>query len=170
MTPAAHKLSLSHYRGDDNFKIKKDFKPQKVDMKPSGLWVSVDGEYDWPEWCRAEDFNLANLEYRFKVELAPEANLLVIDSPLDLLDFTKQHGKPIIPGHSGSYQGIDWPTLAKSYDGIIIAPYQWSCRLLHETFWYYGWDCASGCIWNPNAIAGMSLMTPMKIKRITKAA
>ena len=22
-----------------------------------------------------------------------------------------------------------------------------------ELFWYYGWDCASGCIWDPAAVA-----------------
>ena len=48
---------------------------------------------------------------------------------------------------------IDWPAVATDYPGLIIAPYQWSCRMSEFTRWYYGWDCASGCIWNADAIA-----------------
>lgn len=36
--------------------------------------------------------------------------------------------------------------VAKDYDGIEIAPYQESLR--YDLEWYYGWDVASGCIWN----------------------
>jgi len=36
--------------------------------------------------------------------------------------------------------------VSKEYDGIEIAPYQWDARL--SLIWYYGWDVASGCIWN----------------------
>jgi len=49
---------------------------------------------------------------------------------------------------------INWPAVAEKYDGIIIAPYIWQRRLSDnpDHFWYYGWDCASGCIWNTEVI------------------
>lgn len=48
---------------------------------------------------------------------------------------------------------LDWAAIGKLYDGIIIAPYLWERRLNGGAMWYYGWDCASGCIWNPRAIS-----------------
>lgn len=47
---------------------------------------------------------------------------------------------------------IDWVKVKPLYDGIIITPYQWRCRLDPDIFWYYSWDCASGCIWNLETI------------------
>jgi hypothetical protein len=29
----------------------------------------------------------------------------------------------------------------------------WECRLDPAAAWYYGWDCASGCVWNLEVIA-----------------
>jgi hypothetical protein len=51
----------------------------------------------------------------------------------------------------GRMSYIDWPRVAERFDGVIIAPYQWKHRL--ELMWYYGWDCASGCIWNARAVS-----------------
>ncbi|QBI98814.1 hypothetical protein SEA_BOBBY_184 [Mycobacterium phage Bobby] len=48
---------------------------------------------------------------------------------------------------------IDWGKVAADYGGIIIAPYQWSRRM--DPHWYYTWDCASGCIWNLEAIESL---------------
>ena len=49
---------------------------------------------------------------------------------------------------------LDFLKVMDEYDGIIIAPYQYSCRLMNSsTAWYYGWDCASGCIWNLGCIS-----------------
>ena len=52
---------------------------------------------------------------------------------------------------------IDWPKVAERYDGIIIAPYQWS-RRLDGPMWYYGWDCASGCVWRARAVLELKSM------------
>ena len=43
----------------------------------------------------------------------------------------------------------DWKLIAQEFDGIEIAPYQWEIRMDYNFFWYYGWDCASGCLWRP---------------------
>ena len=47
---------------------------------------------------------------------------------------------------------IDWNRVAKKYQGIIITPYIWERRLTTTCTWYYGWDVASGCIWDNKAI------------------
>lgn len=44
---------------------------------------------------------------------------------------------------------IRWPLVASLYDGILIPRYLWSIRFRN---WYYGWDCASGCVWNTDVI------------------
>ena len=47
---------------------------------------------------------------------------------------------------------IDWTAVGKNHDAIVIAPYIWE-RRLDGPMWYYGWDCASGCVWNATAVA-----------------
>lgn len=53
---------------------------------------------------------------------------------------------------------LDWLKVKQKYQGIIIAPYQWKCRMAQETKWYYGWDCASGCIWDLDCIDEFKLI------------
>ncbi len=119
--------------------------------KPNGLWVSVDGNGDgWKEWCVGEDFNTKNLAIAHLIELAKDANILRLTSDADLFSFTKEYQ---ILGERRYDIKINWVRIGQEYQGIIIAPYCWECRLDDRTFWYYGWDCASGCIWDAKAIA-----------------
>ena len=64
---------------------------------------------------------------------------------------------------------IDWAEVASKYDGIIISPYQWSLRLDMEMMWYYGWDCASGCIWNISAIKELKEVQNGKARTVRKS-
>lgn len=48
--------------------------------KPTGYWVSVQGEDDWPTWCRENEFFLGGLTHAYEVTLAPDANVLMLDS------------------------------------------------------------------------------------------
>jgi hypothetical protein len=58
---------------------------------------------------------------------------------------------------------IDWMRVAEKHEGILIAPYLGERLTEPNEFleshkeewwrWYYSWDCASGCIWNPNAVS-----------------
>jgi len=119
--------------------------------KPKGFWVSVEGEDDWASWCKAEDFGIAPLAHLVKT--SPDANLLTLNSSADIRDFTLTFGKQ---GRFSELRlEIDWRKVAEQFQGIVIAPYQWSCRLAPETSWYYIWDCASGCIWDCSAIEGI---------------
>lgn len=120
------------------------------DMKPRGLWVSVPGgDPCWREWCESESFGDIDKCIEHEVHLSPDANILWLRSPSNILEFHREYERELYAG--SSYNVIDWKSVASRYDGIIITPYQWSLRLDGRCRWYYGWDCASGCIWNGEA-------------------
>jgi hypothetical protein len=127
--------------------------------KPRGLWVSDEEDYGWRDWCRDENFRPERFKYVYKVELSEDANILYLRSPIAIDSFTREYsaGKAKMPFSEHEFdRGIDWLTVSKKYDGIIITPYQWSRRMEMHCQWYYGWDCASGCIWNMKAIKGVT--------------
>ncbi len=119
-------------------------------QKPYGFWISVEGADDWKSWCESEGFGGDRLVMETEIELAEDASILWLRSREELIAFTKTYGVDI--GMFYSCQAIDWHRVASEYQGIVIAPYQWSSRLDTFTSWYYGWDCASGCIWDVDAI------------------
>ena len=123
-------------------------------MKPTGLWVSVDGEDDWPEWCQRESYDGCG-SYHYRVIL-DVAHVLVIDTNAALREFDTWWRCEFNGDSYLTY--IDWVGMAREYAGILIAPYQWDARL--DLIWYYGWDCASGCIWDPAAVIGLEQMPP----------
>jgi hypothetical protein len=128
-------------------------------MKPKGLWVSdEDAECSWRWWCIEENFRLDMLTHVHEVTLSNTANVLILETPGLVRDFGRefvvQHGP-----HAGGHiiMMLDWVRVIQRWHGLIITPYQWDCRLDHDCFWYYGWDCASGVIWEPTAIGSVIL-------------
>ncbi len=124
----------------------------QLDMKPAGLWYSCEGNEDgWSDWCRAEDFNVERLQPQLLLEL-DWSKVLAIRTVEEIDAFHEKYGQirtPDIP----SWQVIDWPRVAEEgWGGIEIAPYQWERRLDGAARWYYSWDCASGCVWEPRAV------------------
>lgn len=131
----------------------------RTNMKPHGLWLSVAGEDDWKTWCEGENFALDCLACVSEIELHPRAKILRIADAAGIDALTQDYGRELLPGTALAYKGvIDWRALAQHYDGIIIAPYVWSRRLDMDATWYCGWDCASGCIWRPRAIAEIRMI------------
>ena len=132
--------------------------------KPYGLWVSVedyDDSQNWFSWCIAEEYEIPSLKYRHIVKLNKNAKILWLSTNQEIIDFSlkytahdpKEYAKLIAPRIRPNYiYSINWNAIIEKYDGIIIAPYSWECRLNPITSWYYGWDCASGCIWNTECI------------------
>ena len=55
---------------------------------------------------------------------------------------------------------INWSRVEEDYQGIVICPYQDKNRMEH--LWYYSWDHASGCIWNPELISNVHYLTQIK--------
>ena len=121
-------------------------------LKPHGLWLSVCGEYDWKWWCEKANYKLRDLLCPHDVVLVHDARILRLNGAYDIDKFTKKY--------SGAhpdlkhYKLIDWNVVANRYQGIIIVPYVWERRF--SPFWYYGWDCASGCIWDKTAIESIT--------------
>lgn len=120
--------------------------------KPQGLWVSVEGDDGWREWCIGEDWNLESLTHEHDVTLADDARLLWIGTVAAHDAFTCEFGKV---GHG--LMLIRWPDVAARWQGIVIAPYIYARRSDLGAYWYWGWDCASGCIWDARAIAAITL-------------
>jgi hypothetical protein len=122
-------------------------------LKPQGLWISDESDYGWKEWCEinAPDF-LGSRSY--EITLDDNANVLYLRTVEDILAFSYCYRMDIndIFNHSEYTIAIDWLTLSNEYDGIIITPYQWECRIGCPAVWYYCWDVSSGCIWNAKAI------------------
>ncbi len=125
--------------------------------KPHGFWVSVDeGERGWAEWCRSEEYRLGALSHVHDVKLRRDANVLVLSSAYDLDEFTAGFAVQTQDFFASTY--ILWHRVAALYSGIIIAPYIWARRLDgRASGWYYGWDCASGCIWDASVVESITL-------------
>lgn len=124
--------------------------------KPRGLWLSAEDDtpesHGWKDWCEGEAFWLDNLKWRTEITLHPDANVLRLATAQEIVAFSDRYCDLPYPLHDW----VNWPRVVPLYQGIIIAPYQWRLRLEHGMIWYYGWDCASGCIWDLAAIDSVS--------------
>lgn len=126
--------------------------------KPRGSWITDDSGHNWRAWCEAEQRDLDRLQYAHEVVLN-ERDILFVRSAAELDAFTRRWGgTDVIVPENG--QAIDWSSLAKAYDGIVIAPFISVREPDHETNWYYYcWEFASGCIWNERAILEIKPLT-----------
>jgi hypothetical protein len=117
-------------------KILEKKKYTQVDgMKPNGFWYGF-GE-EWIDWTKTE---MPEWVGKYIYEVKIPNNVLKITSYKELLQFNEEFKTEQIM--------IDWKKVASKYDGIEIVPYQQKARM--NLLWYYGWDIASGCIWNLN--------------------
>ncbi len=117
--------------------------------KPYGLWVSDDNAVqDWLSWVKGENFNVNKYIVKNKITINKQAKILLLSDFDDLVHFTANFKFE----NPNSWTGIKWQKVEKIYDGILITPYIWKGRFNNKTPWYYGWDCASRCIWNHKAI------------------
>jgi hypothetical protein len=139
---------------------------QRVGPKPNGLWVSVGDS--WKQWSECEEFRLDNLAQVSEVVLKEDALVLHISTYGQLQDFAREYRAPS-PEWSRSDSSymqsywMDWARVASEFQGILIAPYSWSAR--HDYMWYNGWDCASGCIWDAEALDMVLPMTHEDVMR-----
>lgn len=133
---------------------------QSPGMKPCGFWIS-DGDA-WAEWCSEAEFDERGLAHCSRVTLVADANVLHIGTTAEFLDFTTRYAHAELNDRVAvGVAYIDWPVVASTYDGIMITPYRNDCHFLRpETFWYYGWDVASGCVWN---LAAIDAVEPLEL-------
>lgn len=142
-------VKLIHYSDQPLTQIRSAAQNSEPELhgKPNGLWVSVGNA--WSDWCRNNNFSLGELAH--EVHLADDPNILWITKASELDAFNSRFGEPST--WFKSIHVLRWAQVAEQYDGIIISPYIWSRRLELSCHWYYGWDCACGCIWNARAIS-----------------
>lgn len=116
---------------------------QEIGSKPRGLWYGIGPS--WINWVRSQmpEWELNNV---FKIDIDID-KILKISNSDELLAFNKEYGTT-----SQFYNVIDWSRVASEYGGIEISPYNHKLRMSREVFWYYGWDVASGCIWDDGVI------------------
>lgn len=115
--------------------------------KPQGLWYGFGNA--WIKWVRSEMPEWEG-NYLYEVDLGG-SNILVLKTVGDMISFYKRFSggkkKGYMSGFGGAYDiPIQWDNVSKKYDGIEIPKYFNSLRMVMT--WYYGWDIASGCIWN----------------------
>ena len=148
-----------HWRFDPD----RTYPMPKPDMKPRGLWLSVDN--DWRRWCEGDGMEdwVRGPEYGF--EFIDAGRVLMLTTAQDIDRFTdafvnrhpeddgmrRWYEQREITRNSGNYidqYRLNWGVLASEFAGILIAPYIWERRLSPHTSWYYPWDAASACIWD----------------------
>jgi hypothetical protein len=144
-------VRLIHFSADPVVEIWPVLQDPRPTPKPRGLWVSDEDDYGWRSWCTGEQFRLDRLAHAYEVKLTADANILRITDVegIDALTARYAHRE----GDEYGYR-LNWAAVAEQYQGILITPYQWGRRLSLQGGWYHGWDCASGCIWDSEAIAG----------------
>lgn len=122
-------------------------------IKPQGLWYSCgDAWLSWIMGSIANHYKRYQHAYLLKLRTY---RMRMIHTLEDFADFEETYGNI----ESGS---IRWPEVYEDYAGVEICPYQGSRRWAHSSMWYYSWDVASGCVWNPAAVEDV---IPIKLPR-----
>lgn len=132
---------------------------QKIGLKPKGLWYGLD--MAWIEWCAGEMPGWLEKHVWYEVEV-DITRLLILGAEAELDNFRREFGREPWT-RSRSEVGIendyiDWPAVASRWSGVEITDYDWGLR--SECLWYYAWDCASGCVWDPCAVTGVRDIEP----------
>lgn len=160
-------LRLRHYSAEPLGEIRSVSQVGRNLRKPGGLWVSVhNARNNWPQWCKSEDYGLASLANEHEIILADTANVCWLKNAKEIDKFTKQY-----VAHEHKYNNkeyimyLDWVKVSSVYQGLIISPYCYSRRLEDHTIWYYGWDCASGCVWDASAISSVRPINHTRVAR-----
>lgn len=121
----------------------------KTDLKPPGLWYSAGDTDIWPDWCKTERFRLEWLRYSHALEVDLN-RVLLIDTVAKLDEFQAAYGEDLYERPRLS-DYIAWHEVAKHFAGVEIAPYFWE-RRMDGGLWYRSWDCASGVLWDLDAL------------------
>jgi hypothetical protein len=132
---------------------------QQIERKPLGMWYGFNDS--WISWCLSEEPCWLT-PYIYEVVLN-EDRILKISGEKEFDEFEAAYGQrdeffdKFVPSFDVGFRDkIDYTRLvAEGHHGIEINPYLWSRRL--KRMWYYGWDCASGCVWNKRSVLDVRL-------------
>ena len=123
--------------------------------KPTGLWLAIDGEHDWPKWCISEGWNIERLAKRYKINLHPEAQIIRLTDEKEVIEFSKRFNMRVMnSAGSGRIYYLNWPKIRTLAAGIVFSGWNFSMHWSNDEnlSWVYGWDVPSACIWNAQAI------------------
>ena len=152
-----------------NFPVRQSPGQYAFGPKPAGLWYAVGSE--WIDWCQSEMPEWIGDKY-YRIEVTDK--VLKIDTEPKFMDFMKEFAEmeppykfatmdhPMFINSLRRDTMINWEKVAQQYSGIEIAPYRYDLRLEH--MWYYGWDVASGCIWDKSGIKSLKRIILRKPK------
>ena len=154
------KVFLSDKRFTKINKVVQDVTPSFVG-KPKGLWYSC-GD-DWIQWASSEMPEMINkANYLYKIEVNYD-KVKAVHSEAEFRIFEKEYGVKSKPWREIT---IDWKKLQDDgFAGIEICPYFNSKRYTSQ--WYYSWDVASGCIWDPAGLIDFELIGERENKNET---
>lgn len=136
--------------------------------KRAALWGSPeDAEFSWKDWSEGEGWNLSSLEKSFRFKLKNDSKILFISSEKDIdeLDEILKTNTCVKESFSKltstssmlmsllgfitpeNYSTIDFSKLREN--GIDAVEIEFN-GYTHGAF--YGWDCDSICVLNPDAV------------------
>jgi len=130
---------------------------QEIGPKPEGIWYECqDGSStSWKEFCTLGLTGGSSRYDRTYNLVLNDYEILFINDESHFEKFYEMYNvnPPYDPdGSKGFDKLIDWPKVAEHYAGIEICPYLQNKRMDDDSFWYYGWDVASGCVWGAAGI------------------
>jgi hypothetical protein len=126
---------------------------QTINKKPKGLWYAIGGS--WHEWLNT-DMPQWEGSYDYLLDVN-ENELKIIQTQAELEEFSRQYGTTRQSPHDDLIS-IKWPLVATQWKGIEIPVHLDYGGWDSSTFWYYGWDVPSGCIWDASAIQSLELV------------
>lgn len=115
-----------------------------------GLWACrPDAEYGWKEWCENNDFREYKEDDFFMFTINSD-KVCVIRSAEEGHELAKHYGKLVcINGITyDCMETIDWDEVKHDYDALEIVISDDS-DLYYD---FYGWDCDSIVVFNPDVI------------------
>jgi hypothetical protein len=133
-------------------------------LKPTGLWYAAGTGTEWLTAAREMWGPGHRYRHFYDVTFVDQSLVLVIAKTAELRAFTAEYAERSSAAAETSlrFAYIDWARVAEDFDAVEVVPYLWSCRL--EYSWYYGWDCASGCVLNPKAVR----LTPVSLRTLQR--
>lgn len=141
-------IQRTHMTEDPNLKLfNMGPEDQKgFNLKPKGFWYAIGDA--WIEWCRG---NMPEWEspYTYTFELCETSNILYLDTPDKVDNFTEEFSVESIPGICYT---MNWERISRKYDGVEFNPYFYGKRFDHNRLWYNGIDVPSGVIFKINCI------------------
>lgn len=143
-------MELVHY-SDTPLKEVYNAPYQVEGRKPVGLWFSNENKDGWRSWCKDQDFRQDCFNYKTTVKFKHDAKILQLSNKQSAKKFHLKYGKPDYPECTYNLNWkVDWPKVAKDYDAVYFPTYYNELRDQYR--WYDSLDCASGCVWNADAI------------------